>query len=329
MALTFAAYAVPADGCAAPFAVGRGRRPHRGQLRGVTRTADRGPGPARGDLVVLVGFVVLAGAGGPRRRRRAPRTGGAYGVLQSAGLLFFAFAGYARIATLGEEVRDPARTIPRGDRSSRSAVAVASTPASASPCCSCSARATWPTSARRSRTRVARVGAGLGGPGRPGRRGGRGARARCSRCSPASAGPRWRWPASGDLPGSWPRSTPATRCRTAPSSPSARPWSSLVLAVDLRGAIGFSSFGVLVYYAVANASRADARPAGQRRWPRPSTVLGLAGCLLLAATLPLAVGAGRAGGLRRRHGRTCRGAAPAHDHLTVPAGRPRCAPLSL
>ena len=35
------------------------------------------------------------------------------GVLQAAGFLFFAFAGYARIATLGEEVRDPARTIPR------------------------------------------------------------------------------------------------------------------------------------------------------------------------------------------------------------------------
>ena len=35
------------------------------------------------------------------------------GVLQAAGLLFFAFAGYARIATLGEEVRDPTRTIPR------------------------------------------------------------------------------------------------------------------------------------------------------------------------------------------------------------------------
>jgi L-asparagine transporter-like permease len=33
--------------------------------------------------------------------------------LQSAGLLFFAFAGYARIATLAEEVKDPARTIPR------------------------------------------------------------------------------------------------------------------------------------------------------------------------------------------------------------------------
>ena len=35
------------------------------------------------------------------------------GVLRSAGLIFFAFAGYARIATLGEEVREPARTIPR------------------------------------------------------------------------------------------------------------------------------------------------------------------------------------------------------------------------
>lgn len=35
------------------------------------------------------------------------------GVVQAAGLLFFAFAGYARIATLGEEVRDPKRTIPR------------------------------------------------------------------------------------------------------------------------------------------------------------------------------------------------------------------------
>ena len=35
------------------------------------------------------------------------------GILQAAALSFFAFAGYARIATLGEEVRDPAHTIPR------------------------------------------------------------------------------------------------------------------------------------------------------------------------------------------------------------------------
>jgi len=35
------------------------------------------------------------------------------GVLQAAALLFFAYTGYARIATLGEEVKDPRRTIPR------------------------------------------------------------------------------------------------------------------------------------------------------------------------------------------------------------------------
>lgn len=34
-------------------------------------------------------------------------------TLQAAALLFFAFAGYVRIATLGEEGRDPARTTPR------------------------------------------------------------------------------------------------------------------------------------------------------------------------------------------------------------------------
>jgi basic amino acid/polyamine antiporter, APA family len=35
------------------------------------------------------------------------------GTLQAAAILFFAYTGYARIATLAEEVRDPERTIPR------------------------------------------------------------------------------------------------------------------------------------------------------------------------------------------------------------------------
>jgi APA family basic amino acid/polyamine antiporter len=56
--------------------------------------------------------------------------------------------------------------------------------------------------------------------------------------------------------------------------------------VDVRGAIGFSSFGVLVYYAIANASAltltsAEGRPA------RIIPVVGLAGCLVLAFALPL------------------------------------------
>jgi APA family basic amino acid/polyamine antiporter len=59
----------------------------------------------------------------------------------------------------------------------------------------------------------------------------------------------------------------------------------LLLVADLRGAIGFSSFGVLVYYAIANASaltlnRDEGAP------PKVVSGLGLALCLGLAATLP-------------------------------------------
>jgi APA family basic amino acid/polyamine antiporter len=68
----------------------------------------------------------------------------------------------------------------------------------------------------------------------------------------------------------------------------------LVLTTDLRNAIGFSSFGVLLYYAVANAS-AYTQPAERRRWPRALNVLGLVGCLVLVATLPWsAIAAGTA-----------------------------------
>jgi APA family basic amino acid/polyamine antiporter len=67
---------------------------------------------------------------------------------------------------------------------------------------------------------------------------------------------------------------------------------ALLLLVDLRGAIGFSSFGVLLYYFVANAS-ARAQGGEARRYPRALQVLGMAGCLVLVATLPWqSVGAG-------------------------------------
>ena len=65
-------------------------------------------------LAVLVAVVVAALSSGAASAARLGVAGASVGgVLQAAGLLFFAFAGYARIATLGEEVRDPARTIPR------------------------------------------------------------------------------------------------------------------------------------------------------------------------------------------------------------------------
>ncbi len=42
-----------------------------------------------------------------------PDSGGVLGVLQAAGFLFFAFAGFARLAPFGERVREYRRTIPR------------------------------------------------------------------------------------------------------------------------------------------------------------------------------------------------------------------------
>lgn len=67
-------------------------------------------------VLISLGIVVITALSGSQIRadRLLPVSGtGPYGVLQAAGLWFFAFAGYARLATLGEEVVDPARTIPR------------------------------------------------------------------------------------------------------------------------------------------------------------------------------------------------------------------------
>ena len=63
-------------------------------------------------LVTVLIVTAVQGAGVPPRSPVA-LSGGVLGVLQAAALIFFTFAGYARIATLGEEVRDPSRTIPR------------------------------------------------------------------------------------------------------------------------------------------------------------------------------------------------------------------------
>ena len=62
--------------------------------------------------------------------------------------------------------------------------------------------------------------------------------------------------------------------------------SVLVLTTDLRSVIGFSSFGVLVYYLIANLSAAR-QSAEHRRWPRALNLVGAVGCVVLVATLPL------------------------------------------
>jgi APA family basic amino acid/polyamine antiporter len=73
-------------------------------------------------VLTVLALVVVAGAGATRPPGEdllggelggGDAVGGPGGVLPAAGLMFFAFAGYARLATLGEEVREPARVIPR------------------------------------------------------------------------------------------------------------------------------------------------------------------------------------------------------------------------
>lgn len=75
---------------------------------------------SRANLVIvavsLSSLVLLIVVGLPSVRLDNLRPFAPFGwgaVLESAALLFFAYTGYARIATLGEEVRDPRRTIPR------------------------------------------------------------------------------------------------------------------------------------------------------------------------------------------------------------------------
>jgi basic amino acid/polyamine antiporter, APA family len=206
-----------------------------------------------------------------------------YGVLQSAGLLFFAFAGYARIATMGEEVRDPARTIPRAIIVAFGiavvvylvvgvAALLAAGPERLAHAAAPLAEALRAVGAAPLLPVVA-VGATLASLGAL-----LALIAGIGRTTLAMARNR-------DLPG-W-LAAVHSRYRVPHHAEVALAAVVCVLAatVDLRGVIGFSSFGVLIYYAIANAS-AYTQPAAQRRWPRVLNVCGVFGCLLLVATLP-------------------------------------------
>jgi len=286
MALTFAAYAVPAP-WQRPAAVGAVVALAAINYQGVTRTARLTRVIVTVVLLALAAAVVAGLTGG------TPGAGGLvadaveepspYDVLQSAGLLFFAFAGYARIATMGEEVRDPRRTIPRAIVTALAvAVAVYAVVAVTlllvlGPQRLATSRApladlvtvggwTWAVPVVVVGASAAALGALLAliaGVGRT-------TLAMARRADL----PRW-------LAAIHPRHEVPHRAEIA----IAVVVSVLVLTVDLRDAIGFSSFGVLVYYLIANLSAFTQLP-DQRRYPRWLQVVGAAGCLLLVATLP-------------------------------------------
>ena len=243
-------------------------------------------------LAVLASVVVVSLASGEADPGRLgiEVPNGAGGVLQAAGLLFFAFAGYARIATLGEEVRDPARTIPRAIPLALgialvvyAAVVVAVLSVlgaqglgdATAPLADAVRAAGVPGLAP-----VVRVGAAVAALGSL-----LALILGVSRTTLAMARDRHL---PGGLAAVHPRFQVPHRAELVVGAVVA----VLAATVDVRGAIGFSSFGVLTYYAVANASAWTLRsgPAA-----RVVPTLGLAGCLVLAFSLPglsVAMGAG-------------------------------------
>ncbi|MCG7595635.1 APC family permease [Mycobacterium sp. PSTR-4-N] len=238
-------------------------------------------------LAVLVLVVVLIVSGGdPQAGRLAGDDPSPYGVLQAAGLLFFAFAGYARIATLGEEVRDPARTIPRAVMIALGITlvvyAVVAVAVLAELGSERLAAADAPLSeAIRSAgfgslAPVVSVAAAISALGAL-----LALMLGVSRTTLAMARDRHLPHA---LAAVHPRHGTPHRAELAVGAVVA----VVTALVDVRGAIGFSSFGVLLYYAIANAS---AFTLGRRLVP----AVGLIGCLTLAFTLPLSsVAAGAA-----------------------------------
>jgi basic amino acid/polyamine antiporter, APA family len=206
------------------------------------------------------------------------------GVVQAAGLLFFAFAGYARIATLGEEVRDPARTIPRAIPLALAItlviyalVATATLSAlgprrlgQATAPLSEAVRATgvnWLVPVVQAGATVAALGSLLALILGVSRTTLAMARDRHLPHMLTAVHPRFKVPHRAEL---------LIGVVVA----------VLAATVDLRGAIGFSSFAVLIYYAVANASALTLRPH-EGRPLRAIPFVGLTGCVVLAFAMPL------------------------------------------
>jgi APA family basic amino acid/polyamine antiporter len=252
---------------------------------GVRKAAWLTRGIVAAVLAVLAAVVVacLTGPGADTGHWAVGSDAGFHGVVQAAGLLFFAFAGYARVATLGEEVRTPARTIPRAI-----SLALGITLA-------VYAAVALAVLAVLGPDRLARAGAPLADAVRAAGAGGLAPVVRAgaavaalgsllalilgvSRTVLAMARDRHL---PHPLAAVHPRFGVPHRAEPAVGAVVA----VLAGTVDVRGAIGFSSFGVLVYYAVANAA-AWTLTSAEGRPPRAVPVGGAAGCLLLAFALP-------------------------------------------
>ncbi|MBY4127252.1 amino acid permease [Rhodococcus fascians] len=286
MAMVFAAYVAPA-GYAKVVAVSAVLALTAVNYFGITRTALLTKILVAAVLTVLVVGVILGltESSGPHVGGLAEFTDkGWYGILQSGGLLFFAFAGYARIATLGEEVVRPERTIPRAIVFALGIALVVYTVVALTllsvlgPDLVASSTAplvdlvvasghSWASPVMRVSAGLAALGALLALIAGIGRTSLAMARHEDLPSYLTAIHPRYSVPHRAEI------TLAAVVC-------------ILILVVDLRNAIGFSSFGVLLYYLVANVS-AYSQDTANRRYPRVFQLVGSLGCVILIVTLPL------------------------------------------
>ncbi|KNH18922.1 transporter [Arthrobacter sp. ZBG10] len=282
MALTFGSYV--GGGYAIPVAVAAVVALTGVNLLGITRTALL-TRILLGVVLAVLAFVAVAAVAGPHPAAAASPdiAGGAAGVLPAAGLMFFAFAGYARIATLGEEVKNPARTIPRAilaalagafaiylllavlllNHLSAGRLAASSTPLLDAVLASGLAGGAPIVQAGAAAACLGALLALITGVGRTGL-----AMAR-----------------AGDLPRFLAKVSGKRTVPVAAELSVAAVVILLLLTSDVMTVVGFSSFGVLVYYAVANAA-AFTLPAHPRYAPRWLNAVGVVACVGLALTLP-------------------------------------------
>ena len=285
MALTFASYGAPT--LMRPLAVAAVLALTVVNLFGVKKTAQLTRLIVAVVLLALAAVIlaVLLGGEASFSRLTAAPDWRPQAILQAAGLWFFAFSGYARLATLGEEVVDPQRTIPRAIPLALGLTLILYLAVAVSALLAVDADllgqvpAPLVTAVEAGRfaglSPVVRIGAAVASLGVL-----LSLIVGVSRTTFAMA-------ANRDLP-PWfasvhPRSKVPHRAELAVG---------LIVAVlvsvgDLRAAIGFSAFTVLLYYAITNAAALRLEPA-ERRWPRGLALAGLLGCILLAFSLPAA-----------------------------------------
>jgi APA family basic amino acid/polyamine antiporter len=283
MALTFGAYSWPRH--ARPMAALAIVAMVSVNLRGITRTVWMTRITVLFVLTALTIVIVGGWAGGTADIDRLDINGASpFEWLRAGSLLFFAFAGYARIATLGEEVRDPEHVIPRAiplalgftlivytlvGVAALAAVGAPVLAANDAPLATVLAAGSWDAAEP-----IVRVGAAVASLGVL-----LSLLAGVSRTAFAMA-------RDGELPRALGRVHPRTSVPDVGEIVIGGLALCMVAVGDVRDAIGFSSFCVLSYYAITNAA-ALRLPRAERRWPAPLAVLGLVGCLALAGAVPV------------------------------------------